>query len=160
MFLSENNAEPEIFEHKALKLPSTFNPQIPSNLEYVYNILIDRILSDYADLNRRRNLTIKQFKALTDLKENKSIVIKKADKGSNVVIQNVDNYITEGLRQLRNEKFYRTLDHNLTEEFRNKIHKELEHMFADKEISEKTYLFLIKGGKRCSIFYILCFPRS
>ena len=28
-------------------------------------------------------------------------------------------------------------------------------MFAEKEISEKTFLFLIKGGKRRSIFYIL-----
>ena len=79
-FLSENDAEPEIFEHKDLKCPSTFNPQMPSNLEYVYNVLIDRILSDCPELNRRRNLTIKQFKALTDLKENKSIMIKKADK--------------------------------------------------------------------------------
>ena len=74
-FLSENSAEPEIFEHKDLKLPSTFNPQMPSNLEYVYNVLIDRILSDCPELNRRRNRTIKQFKALTDLKENKSIMI-------------------------------------------------------------------------------------
>ena len=87
-FLSENDAEPELFEHKDLKLPSTFNPQMPINLEYGYNVLIDRILSDFPELNRRRNLTIKQFKALTDLKENKSIMIKKADKGSNVVIQN------------------------------------------------------------------------
>ena len=37
-FLSENDAEPEIFEHKDLKLSSTFNPQMPSNLEYVYNV--------------------------------------------------------------------------------------------------------------------------
>ena len=43
----------------------------------------------------------------------------------------------------------------MTEELRNKIHKELEWTFADKEISEKTFLFLIKGGKRCSIFYML-----
>ena len=66
---------------------------MPNNLEYVYSVLIDRILSDCPELNRRRNLTIKQFKALTDLKENKSIVIRKADKGSNVVIQNIDDYI-------------------------------------------------------------------
>ena len=52
------------------------------------------------------------------------MVIKKADKGSNVVIQNVDDYISEGLRQLGDEKFYTKLDHDLTEEFRNKIHKE------------------------------------
>ena len=84
-FLSENNAEPELFEHKQLKLPSTFNPQMPSTLAYIYNILIDRILNNCPELNRRRNLTIKQFKALRDLRENKSIVIKKADKGSNVI---------------------------------------------------------------------------
>ena len=51
---------------------------------------------------------IKQFKALTDLKENKSIMIKKADKGSNVVIRNVDNYMEEGLRQLGDEISYRS----------------------------------------------------
>ena len=55
---------------------------MPSNLEYVHNVLINRILSDCPELNRRRNLTIKQFKPLTDLKENKTIMIKKAGKGS------------------------------------------------------------------------------
>ena len=62
-------------------------------------------------------------------------MIKKADKGSNVVIQNVDYYIKESLRQLGDEKFYKKLDYDPTEEFRNNIHKELEHMFADKELS-------------------------
>ena len=66
-FLSENDAEPEIFKHKDLKHPPTFNPQVPSNLEYVYNVLINRILSDCPELNIRRNLTIKQFTALTNL---------------------------------------------------------------------------------------------
>ena len=81
-------------------------------------------------------------------------MIKKADKGSNVITQNVDDYIQEGLRQLGDEKFYKKLDYNPTEEFGKKIHKELECMYADKEISEKTFLFLIKGGKRRSIFYM------
>ena len=107
-FLSENDAEQELFEHKDLKLPSTFNPQMPSNLKYGYNVLINRILYDFPEHNRRRNLTIKQFKALTDLKENKSIMIKNADKGSNVVIQNLGDYISEDLRQLGDEKFYKS----------------------------------------------------
>ena len=154
-FLSEDDAEPEIFVRKDLKLPSTFNPQMPSNLEYLYNVLIDRILSDCSELNRRRKLAIKQFKALTDLKENKSILINKADKGSNVVIQNVDDYIKEGLRQMGDEKLHKKLDHYLTEEFRIKIHQVLEQIFADKGISEKTFLFLIKGGKKRSIFCML-----
>ena len=82
-------------------------------------------------------------------------MIKKADKGSNVVIQNVDDYIKEGLRQLGDEKFRKKLDHDPTLKFRSSIHKELEHVFAEKEISEKTFLFLIMGGKRRSIFYML-----
>ena len=90
---------------------------MPSNLEYVYNVLINRILSDCPELNKRRNLTIKQFKAPTDLKENKSIMFKKADRGSNVVIQNVDDYIKEGLRQFGDEKFCKKLDYDPTEEF-------------------------------------------
>ena len=85
-------------------------------------------------------------------------MIKKTDKGSNVVIQNLGDYISEGLRQLGDEKFYRMLDYDPTEEFRKNIHKELERMFADKEISEKTFFFLMKGGK--DIVYSICFQRS
>ena len=44
-------------------------------------------------------MTSEQYKAMTSLKENEYIVIKKADKGSNVVIQNKTNYTEEGLRQ-------------------------------------------------------------
>ena len=152
-FLSENNAEPELFEHMQLKLPSTFNPQIPSNLEYTYNILIDRILSDCPESNRRGNLTIKQFRALTDLRENKSIVIKKADKGS--YIQNVSDYLAEGLKQLADTKFYVELDHDPTMKFRQRIHSYLDRMFTEKQFSEKTFNFLTQGGKRRSIFYML-----
>ena len=52
-------------------------------------------------------------------------------------------------------KLYKKLDYDPTEEFRNKIHKEFECMFTEKEISEKTILFLFKVGKRRSIFYML-----
>ena len=51
-FLSKNNAEPEIFKHKDLKLPSTIKPKMSNNLEYVYNVLINRILFDCPELNR------------------------------------------------------------------------------------------------------------
>ena len=44
---------------------------------------------------------------MTRLKETKHIVIKKADKGSNVVIQNKCDYTEEGLRQLSEVKFYK-----------------------------------------------------
>ena len=72
---------------------------MPNTLEHIYDILIDRILSHSPDFSRKRNMTSEQYKAMTSLKENEYIVIKKADKGSNVVIQNKTNYTEEGLRQ-------------------------------------------------------------
>ena len=50
-------------------------------------------------------MTLAQYKAMTQLKENKSIVIKKTDKGSNVVSQNISDYTKEGLRQLKETAF-------------------------------------------------------
>ena len=49
-------------------------------------------------------------KALKDLSKNRDIVIKPADKGSAVVVTNTSDYIKEGERQLKDEKFYRKLD--------------------------------------------------
>ena len=68
---------------------------MPNTLDHIYDILIDRILSHCPGFSRSRNMTLAQYKAMTRLKENNSIVIKKADKGSNIVIQNVTDYVQE-----------------------------------------------------------------
>ena len=88
---------------------------MPNTLEHIYYILIDRILSHSSDLSHSRNMTLSQFKAMTQLNENNSIIIKKTDKGSNVGIQNVTDYVQEGLRQLSDLAFYRKMNSNLTE---------------------------------------------
>ena len=46
---------------------------------------------------------------------NKDVIIKKADKGSAVVIQNRTDYIEEGLRQLNDPKFYKCIDTDLAD---------------------------------------------
>ena len=51
---------------------------------------------------------------MTDLKQNTDIVIKPADKGSAVVIQNKEDYIKEGLRQLSDQNFYQEVPDDLT----------------------------------------------
>ena len=78
---------------------------MPNTLEHIYDILIHRILSHNPEFSKR-NMTLAQYKAMTKLRENSNIVIKKADKGSNVVIQNRTDYIEEGLRQLGENQFY------------------------------------------------------
>ena len=53
------------------------------------------------------NLSEQEYLAIKSLKNNKDIVIKKADKGSATIIMNKCNYIAEGYRQLNNPKFHK-----------------------------------------------------
>ena len=88
------------FEDKELKLPSKLNPVMPSNLEHVYHTVVDRILSHNPSHKRKCNITGSQYSCLLNLGDDQSIVIKKADKGSNIVIMDKEAYISEGIRQL------------------------------------------------------------
>ena len=115
------------FDHKDLHLPSTFNPTMPTNLALVYNKCLEFILESNA-VSRNRNLKNVEYKALQSLSDNNEIVIKKADKGSNIVIMNKSDYINEGLNQLSNEKFYKKLKTNPTSSYRERIHLILKHM--------------------------------
>ena len=65
--------------------------------------------------NLKFNLTKEERSAKHCLSSNSDIIIKKADKGSAVVIQNRSVYIKEGLRQLSDRNFYRLQEENLTQ---------------------------------------------
>ena len=61
------------------------------------------------NINSLQILYPEELEALKQLCNDKSIVIKKADKGSNLVIMNRDEYIAEVERQLNDTKFYENL---------------------------------------------------
>eukprot|EP00061_Rhincodon_typus_P012161 g37724.t1 len=63
-----------------------------------------------------QNITQAQRNAIHALKSNHNIVIKPADKGGAIVIQNRMDYCREGYRQLNNQENYRQLPANLTKE--------------------------------------------
>ena len=54
-------------------------------------------------------MPIKERKAIISLKKNSGIIIKLADKGGAIVIQNKD-YIKEGEKQLKQHQHYKKLD--------------------------------------------------
>ena len=124
-------------------------------LEHIQEILTDRILNHNPSKARTRNLTKKQYQLLEELQNNNSIVIKKADKGSNIVIMDREFYIKEALRQLTDKKFYTRCSKDLTMDHHQKVQELILDMFDQKIISEQTYKFLSTGGKRTSIFYLL-----
>ena len=104
---------------------------------------------------RKLNLSTHQQTALRNLSNYEDIIIKKADKGSNVVIQNREDYIQEGLNQLNDSKFYLRVESDLSPKFKKKIDSFVQSMLDNNEIDEKTFHFLTSGGNRTPIFYIL-----
>ena len=76
--------------------------------------LIDQDLRSFRDLRPRRpvgedNITVHQQQALNKLKSRHEIIIKPADKGGQIVIQDRTNYILEATRQLNDPVYYRPL---------------------------------------------------
>jgi hypothetical protein len=65
---------------------------------------------------------------IQELKERDDIVIKPADKGSAVVVMDIVDYIEEANRQLTDERIYKKLDSDPTEELGTKITQELDFM--------------------------------
>ena len=98
------------------------------------------------------NLSPEELEALKQLRNDNTIVIKKADKGSTVVITNRDDYITEVERQLNDKKFYEKLDENPQEQFR----KDMDKVLTNIEILESTRENIGPSGSgRIPIFYVL-----
>ena len=67
---------------------------MPSYLEHIYNLIIDKILK-HKPSKVKRNLKRKQYEIIKELQCNTEIIIQKADKGSNTVIQDRSEYIKE-----------------------------------------------------------------
>ena len=103
----------------------------------------------------RQNLSQAERRALRSLKNNTDIVIKKADKGSAIVIMDRDDYIKEGERQLNDKNFYRHVNEDMTHKFNDTVKSIVSNMVKNKEITEEVGEFLIQEKPRTSQFYLL-----
>ena len=63
---------------------------------------------------QRKNFSREKLKALKDLAKDKSIVIKRADKGSCVVIWDTEDYLKEADKQLSDNKIYKDVKYTKT----------------------------------------------
>ena len=90
---------------------------IPEELDQHLEDLRSSLLALRRDQTDVINLPRGEYKALENLCQlQHELIIKKADKGSAVVLQDRDNYIKEGLRQLGNPEFYVPLEGPIYEE--------------------------------------------
>ena len=145
----------DAFSHPDLKPKSKWNAPVPPLLEHVKQLFLTELQCTTLQPTRNKNLTADEFHSLLSMPKNKNIVIKQADKGSGVVIQNIDDYIREGERQLNDTKFYKTIDHDLTNKHADMIKKVASEMLEKDEISEKTFKYLTTNCSRTAQFYML-----
>ena len=99
------------------------------------------------------NLTREERSALERLRNDTSIVIKEADKGSAVVVWDRDDYIKEANSQLTDAEVYEetSLDSKFLTDI---IFKTLNKMKSKEEITDSNIKFLLPDDNRLARFYL------
>ena len=145
----------EPFHHRKFKLPSAWVPPPNASLEFFISKNNLDLAKCKPNKPGRSNISKDEQKALRELTNNSSIVIKPADKGGAVVIQDRDSYITEGLRQLSDNKFYRETKSDLSQTHHDEVTNILDEMFRTRQIDRSCYLYLTDSNIRTAQFYTL-----
>jgi hypothetical protein len=137
---------------------SSWRPPVPNKtLETFYRA----VKNDLIKINRGGskltpdNLNKKEREFLKKLKDNPHITIKKADKGSAVVVMNTSDYLREGYQQLNDRQFYQKLDSDPTGNIATKINKVIQEMVDRNLITPKMASFLIIDKPKPGRFYLL-----
>lgn len=104
----------------------------------------------------RDNLTPDERRAVAELRNNQSIIIKPADKGSATVVMDRSAYVTEVYRQLNDRHYYRQIDQPIYMDNIGAINDILREMTEEGYITPQQFLFLsAKPTDRQRVFYVL-----
>ena len=106
-------------------------------IQTVKNELQDQI-NKTNQTSKKSNLTPGEKEAMARLRNREDIIISKADKGSEVVIQDVHAYVTEAKRQLKVTEFYKPVDLDLTPVHTKTINNTIEQFARGRLIPERT----------------------
>ena len=121
----------------------------PKSQDVTLEAFIRAVTNDFYEMQprkvRNRNLTKPEFHAISTLKNNTQIVIKKADKGSAIVVMNKSDYITEATRQLADGKFYIKTPNQISDSKRYSFYLRIIH--NRKKSEGKISLTKISGSK-------------
>ena len=133
-----NRNDPNLFSSKAFshhkfKKPSTWRGPIgPATLEaYIASNEMDYNLRPSYTPPQRQNISPGERKALRSLTQDRSIVIKPADKGSSIVVLNRLDYLREGYKQLSDDKFYKRMNEDLTVKHVKEVNDLIEDTFQN-----------------------------
>jgi hypothetical protein len=93
--------------------------------------------------------------ALQNLRSNEDIIIKPAEKGSDVVGMDKSAYIRDAEHQLSDDRFYSKSDKDPTKQFSDKITNELNNIYDYGYIDEETLKYLLPDSLKPGRLYLL-----
>lgn len=146
------NTRPPPFRKK-----STWQPPPADEETESYLALLPVKLDDIPTLAYRPNLKKAEEIAIKQLSRDESLVIRKADKGSVVVVEDRSNYIADGLAHLADKEIYRPLPHDPTQQLCRAINRLIQTArtkgFLSKQM--RDYLLLDPENTRTQQAYFL-----
>eukprot|EP00079_Xenopus_tropicalis_P025906 XP_012819539.1 PREDICTED: uncharacterized protein LOC101732444 [Xenopus tropicalis] len=121
------------------------------NVETELSLLHETI----SDLPSRNNLTKKEKRALNILKNDHDIVIRKADKGGQIVILNKSDYVFEAHRQLSDRETYLPLEKSPLNLYASELDALLQEALSFNIIDDKLIAFIKNDTPKSAIFHHL-----
>ena len=144
--VSENFSETPVFRPKSKWKPPPGHPGLKLFLSQLEKEIFDNLFTN--SYQPSLNMTSEEWQALRGLADDRSIVIKQADKGSCVVVWGREDYIKEAQKQLKDTSVYRDIEFKETilsdlAEKSNKFFKSLcsRNCITDKECRYFSYDF-------------------
>lgn len=122
---SEMPTKPPPFRRKSTWAP----PAAPRHIE-AYLSTLNSKLGSISPQKTTNNMSPGERKALKSLAADNTIVIKKADKGSCLVVENTSDYITDGEAHLADDRIYQEIPGDYTESITNSINALVRSAFA------------------------------
>ena len=149
----KENKEPHPFHVK-----SDWNPPVQKSValeSYLESVKIQ--LAEIKPIKPKNNLSHNEYKALTELKKNTNIVLKKADKGTTTVIMSKCDKIQDAQTQINNSQHYKPLRNLMTVETSQRVHELVAQLHQNNFIDDKTkkWFSQMRDPPRIPIFYTL-----
>ncbi len=158
-----NSTQTEDTEYSKFRVKSDWEPpqtHLSPTME-TYFRLVDR---DILKIDEREqnfpNLTEGEREALQNLAQDRSVIIKSADKGSGVVVWDRSDYLSEAEKQLADSKTYQRVPHDLRTivNLGQQSNRYFKKLFDKKLISKKVFeyfTFPVKNSAKLATIYFL-----
>ncbi len=98
---------------------------------------IENTISNANKQNIQGNISLTEWKSIQSLKTNTNIIIKSADKGAGVVLQDRTKYLEEAMRILNDQANYREIPTSLQQKHANTYNRILSRMLTSGEITRR-----------------------